>query len=59
MPFAAFMAAIAATTIALIFGLGAMLSRPECLVVVLGASALAGGAVFTVSEMQRLGKRSR
>jgi hypothetical protein len=59
MPFAAFMAAIAATTIALIFGLGAMLSRPECLVVVLGAAALAGGAVFTVSEMQRLGKRSR
>ena len=46
-------------TIALIFGLGAMLSWQECLVVVLGAAALAGGAVFTVWEMQRLGKRGR
>ena len=58
-PFAAFMAAIAAATIALIFGLGAMLSWQACLVVVLGAAALAGGSVFTVSEMQRLGKRGQ
>jgi hypothetical protein len=58
-PFAAFMAAIAAMTIALVFALGAMLSWQECLVVVLGAAALAGGAVFTVWEMQRLGKRGR
>ena len=54
-PFAPFMAIAAATT-AFIFGLVAMLSWQECLMVVLAAAALAGGALFTVLEMQRLGK---
>lgn len=54
-PFAPFMAIAAATT-ALIFGLVAMLSWEECLMVVLGAAVLAGGVLFTALEMQRLGK---
>ena len=58
-PITALMAAIAATTIAFIFGLEAILSWQESLVVVLGAAALAGGAVFAVLEMQRLGRRDR
>jgi len=56
-PVAPFVAIIAATT-AFIFGLVAMLSWQECLIVVLAAAALAGGALFTVLEMQRLGKES-
>jgi hypothetical protein len=51
------MAIIAATT-AFIFGLVAMLSWQACLIVVLAAAALAGGALFTVLEIQRLGKES-
>jgi hypothetical protein len=48
--------AIAAVTTAFIFGLIATLSWQACLVVALAAAALAGGTVFTVLEMQRLGK---
>jgi hypothetical protein len=57
-PFAPLMAIAAATT-AFIFGLVAMLSWQECLMVVLAATALAGGALFTVLEMQRLGKEGQ
>jgi len=56
-PFVPLMAIAAATT-AFIFGLVAMLSWQECLMVVLAAAALAGGALFTVMEMRRLGKES-
>ena len=47
--------AIAAATTALIFGLIATLSWQACLMVFLAAAVLAGGAVFTVLEMQKLG----
>ena len=47
--------AIAAVTTALIFGLIAPLSWQACLMVSLAAAALAGGAVFTVLEMHKLG----
>lgn len=56
MLYAAFMAITAAVTTGFIFGLVAMLSWQACLMVALGAAALAGGAVFTVLEMQHLGK---
>jgi len=56
-PFVPLMAIAAATT-AFIFGLVAMLSWQECLMVVLAAAALSGGALFTVMEMRRLGKES-
>jgi hypothetical protein len=59
LPFAPFMAITAAANTALIFGLVAMLSWQECLTVVLAAAALAGGALFTVLEMQRLGKEGQ
>jgi hypothetical protein len=55
-PFAPLLAAVAATNVAFIFGLVATLSWQQCLVVVLAAGALAGGTVFTVLEMHRLGK---
>jgi hypothetical protein len=57
MPFAPWLAAVAATGIAFIFGLAATLSWQQCLLVVLGSGALAGGSVFTFLEMHRLGKR--
>ena len=57
--FALFLAVIGATNVAFIFGLIATLSWPESLVVILAAGALAGGAVFTVLEMHRLGKEGR
>lgn len=57
-PFVA-LVAIAAATTAFIFGLVAMLSWQECLMAVLAAAGLAGGALFTIMEMQRLGKESR
>jgi hypothetical protein len=56
MPFAPWLAAVAATSVAFIFGLAETLSWQQCLGVVLGSGALAGGAVFTVLEMHRLGK---
>ena len=56
MPFAPWLAAVAAMGIAFIFGLAATLSWQPCLVVVLGSGALAGGTVFTFLEMHRLGK---
>jgi hypothetical protein len=56
MSFAPFVAVIASTNAAFIFGLVAMLSWQECVAVVLVATALSGGTVFTVLEMQRLGK---
>jgi hypothetical protein len=58
LPFAPFLAAIAAKSFAFICGLVATLSWPQCLGVVLAAGSLAGGAVFTVLEMHRLGKES-
>ena len=54
-----FVAIIAATTTAFIFGLIAMLSWQQSLMVVLAAAALAGGAVFTVQEMHGLGRKRR
>jgi len=54
-PLAPFVAVIAAT-VAWIFGLVAMLSWQECLVVILAAAALALGAVFTILEIRRLGR---
>jgi uncharacterized membrane protein YjjP (DUF1212 family) len=57
-PFGPLLATVAATSVAFIFGLVATLSWQQCLVVVLAAGALAGGAVFTVLEMLRLGKGS-
>lgn len=53
-PFA-FMAITAAITTALVFGLIAMLSWEGCLMLMLVAAALTGGAVFTFQEMQSLG----
>jgi hypothetical protein len=58
MPFAPFVAVIAAINAAFIFGLVAALSWQECAVVVLVTTALAGGTAFTVLEMQRLGKEA-
>ena len=55
-PFVPFMAITVAANAAFIFGLLAMLSWQECLLVVFAAAALTGGAVFTVLEMQRLAK---
>jgi len=57
-PLAPFIAVIAATP-AFIFGLVATLSWQECLFVVLAAVALAVGAVFTVLEIQRLGRATK
>ena len=51
----AFMAITAAITTAFIFGLVAMLSWEGCLMLMLVAAALIGGAVFTFQEMQSLG----
>ena len=59
MPWAPFMAVIVAANTAFIFGLVAMLSWQKCVDVVLVVTALAGGAVFTVLEMQRLGKEGQ
>jgi hypothetical protein len=56
-PFAPLVAVIAAIDAVLIFVLVAALSWQECVVVVLVATALAGGTAFTVLEMQRLGKK--
>jgi len=56
MSFALFMAITAATSTAFIFGLVAMLTWQEYLIVFLGAAAVTGGAVFTFLEMHRLGK---
>ena len=57
--FAPFVAVIAATEVAFIFGLVTRLSWQECGLVVLVATALAGGTVFTLVEMQRLAKPGR
>jgi hypothetical protein len=56
MPFVPWLAAVAVTGVAFIFGLAETLSWQQCLGVVFGSGALAGGAVFTVLEMYRLGK---
>jgi hypothetical protein len=58
-PFASFMAITAVTNTVFIFGLVTMLSWQECLMVVLAAAALTGGAFFTVLEMQRLGREGQ
>jgi hypothetical protein len=57
--FAPFAAVIAATEVAFIFGLVTRLSWQECALVVLVTATLAGGLVFTVVEMQRLGGKGR
>jgi hypothetical protein len=49
-------AIIAAANAALVFGLLAKLSWPECLMLMFAVAALGGGIVFTVLEMQSLGK---
>ena len=54
-----FLAVIAAANTALIFGLLANLSWQECLVLMFAVAALGGGIVFTVLEMQSLGKESK
>jgi hypothetical protein len=54
--FAGFVAIIAVAEMAFIFGLTAKLSWQACTLVVVVATALAAGAVFTVVEMQRLAK---
>jgi hypothetical protein len=51
----AFMTITAASSTAVIFGLVAMLSWQSCLMLMLVAAALTGGAVFTMQEMQSLG----
>jgi hypothetical protein len=57
--FAPFVAVIAATEVAFIFGLVTNLSWQGCVLAVLITTALAGGAVFTVLEMQRLANERR
>jgi apolipoprotein N-acyltransferase len=59
MPWAPFIAVIVAANAAFIFGLLEMLSWQKCVDVVLVVTVLAGGAVFTILEMQRLGKQSQ
>jgi hypothetical protein len=54
----AFMAITAAISTAFIFGLVAMLSWQSCLMLMLVAAALTGGAVFTIQEMRSLGRES-
>ena len=54
--FAAFMAVIAVAEVAFVFGLITRLSSQACFLVVLVATVLAAGTVFTVLEMQRLAK---
>jgi len=56
MPYAPFIAIAAVANAAFIFGLVVMLSWQESLMVALAATAIAGGAIFTVLEMHRLGK---
>jgi hypothetical protein len=56
---APFVAVIAATEVAFVFGLVTHLSWQGCVLAVLVATALAGGAVFTVLEMQRLWSEGR
>ena len=54
-----FIAIIAAANTALVFGLLAKLSWPECLMLMLAVAALGGGIVFTVLEMQSLGREAK
>jgi hypothetical protein len=56
-PFA-FMAITAAISTAFIFGLVATLSWQGCLMLMLVAAALTGGAVFTIQEMRGLGQEA-
>ena len=58
MPYAPFIAITAVANTAFIFGLVAMLSWQESVMVAFAAAALAGGAIFTVLEMHRLGKQN-
>ena len=58
-PLALVTAIAAATNAAFILGLLTMLSWQESLMVIVTAGALAGGAVFTVLEMQRLGNEDQ
>jgi Trk-type K+ transport system membrane component len=53
------MSIIAATNAGFTVGLLTMLSWQESLTVIIAASALAGGIVFTVLEMQRLARESK
>jgi hypothetical protein len=54
-----FIAIIAAANAALVFGLLAKLSWPECLMLMFAVAALGGGIVFTVLEMQSLGRGAK
>jgi hypothetical protein len=52
----AFMAITVVISAAFTLGLVAMLSWQACLMLMLVAAALAGGAIFTIQEMQSLGR---
>ena len=52
-------AGIAAANTALILGLLAKLSWQECLMLIVAVAALGGGIVFTILEMQSLGKEGK
>ena len=52
-------AIIAAANTGLVFGLLAKVSWQECLMLMFAAAAFGGGIVFTVLEMQSLGKESK
>ncbi len=54
-----FIAIIAAANTGLIFGLLAKLSWQSCLMLMLAVAALAAGIVFTVLEMNSLGKEGQ
>ena len=51
-----FLAIIAAANTGLVFGLLAKVSWQECLILMFATAAFGGGIVFTVLEMQSLGK---
>ena len=57
--FAGIMAVLAAAEVAFVLGLITRLSWQACALVVIVATGLAAGAVFTVVEMQRLAKEGR
>ena len=59
MPLATFFAVLGVAEAAFLLGLVAMLSWQEWVLVILVTTALAGGTVFTVLEMRRLGNEGR
>ncbi len=55
--FALALAAVTGASFVFIFGLSATLSWEQVLAAALAIAAIAGGTLFTVLEMQRLGRR--